>query len=200
MGSEMCIRDSFKLNLKTKEIEFVERDPDNRVDFGGLRVDRNTREIISTSYTNDKTRRYWHNKTRETHYTFLNKSFSGREIAYQSSTKDYSKFLISVHGDRYAAECWYYDTETRKLIRQYTLRPELKEVQDHLAPMTPIHYASRDGLQIPAYLTVPAGVEAKDLPVVVLVHGGPKGPRDYWGYSAQVQFCLLYTSPSPRDS
>ena len=54
--------------------------------------------------------------------------------------------------------------------------------------MTPIHYASRDGLQIPAYLTVPAGVEAKDLPVVVLVHGGPKGPRDYWGYSAQVQF------------
>ena len=185
---DLDLKSLFKLNLKTKEIEFVERDPDNRVDFGGLRVDRNTREIISTSYTDDKTRRYWHNKTWETHYTFLNKSFSGRDIAYQSSTKDYSKFLISVHGDRYAAECWYYDTETRKLIRQYTLRPELKEVEDHLAPMTPIHYASRDGLQIPAYLTVPAGVEAKDLPVVVLVHGGPKGPRNYWGYSAQVQF------------
>ncbi|MEM6987181.1 MAG: S9 family peptidase, partial [Pseudomonadota bacterium] len=136
----------------------------------------------------DKTRYCWRNTTWEAHYQFLQERFPGREIAFQSSTNDYSKFLVAVHGDKYAAECWYFDAETRELIRQYTPRPELKDVEVHLAPMTPVRYASSDGLEIPAYLTVPAGVEAKKLPVVVLVHGGPKGPRDHWGYDPQVQF------------
>ncbi|MBK8601747.1 MAG: S9 family peptidase [Saprospiraceae bacterium] len=54
--------------------------------------------------------------------------------------------------------------------------------------MKPISYKSSDGLMIPAYLTLPPGGKTKNLPVVILVHGGPKGPRDYWGYNPQVQF------------
>lgn len=185
---ELDLRTLYKMNPETTQMELLESDPENRVDFGGLRVDRNTRKIISTSYTDDKSRYYWRDKTWESHYSFLQASFPGREVAFQNSTNDYSKVLIAVHGDKYASECWCYDTGTRELIRQYTPRPELKDVEDHLAPMRPIHYTSRDGLQIPAYLTVPRGVEAKNLPVVVLVHGGPKGPRDFWGYDAQVQF------------
>ena len=178
----------FKMNPQTGELELLESDPNERVDFGGLRMDRNTREIISTSYTDDKTQYHWRDKDWEANYKFLQQKFPGREIAFQSATNDYSKFLIAVHGDKYAAEAWYFDAPERKLIHQYTPRPELKDVEEHLAPMTPIRYASSDGLEIPAYLTVPAGVEAKNLPVVVLGHGGPKGPRDSWGYSALVQF------------
>lgn len=178
----------FKMDPQTGELELLESDPNERVDFGGLRMDRNTREIISTSYTDDKTQYHWRDKDWEANYKFLQEKFPGREIAFQSATNDYSKFLIAVHGDKYAAEAWYFDAPERKLIHQYTPRPELKDVEEHLAPMTPIRYASSDGLEIPAYLTVPAGVEAKNLPVVVLVHGGPKGPRDSWGYSALVQF------------
>ncbi|PQO26368.1 S9 family peptidase [Blastopirellula marina] len=178
----------FKMNPETKEQELLESDPDKSVDFGGLQLDRNTREIISTSYTDEKTRYYWRNKTWEANYKFLQEQFPGREIAFQSSTKDYSKFLIAVHGDKYAAEAWYFDAKTRELIYQYTPRPELKEVEKYLAPMTSIRYTSSDGLEIPAYLTLPTGVEPKNLPLIVLVHGGPKGPRDSWGYNAQVQF------------
>ena len=185
---ELDLMTLYKMNPETKEIELIESDPDKRVDFGGLRVDRNTREIISTSYTEDKTRYYWRDKTWEANYKFLQEQFPGREIAFQSATNDYSKFLIAVHGDKYAAEAWYFDAKERKLIHQYTPRPELKGVEKYLAPMTPIRYPSSDGLEIPAYLTVPAGMEAKNLPVVVLVHGGPKGPRDSWGYNPQVQF------------
>ncbi|MCO6486497.1 MAG: S9 family peptidase, partial [Saprospiraceae bacterium] len=47
---------------------------------------------------------------------------------------------------------------------------------------------SSDGLEIPAYLTVPQGSTGKNLPAVILVHGGPKGPRDNWGYNAEAQF------------
>ncbi|PHQ36849.1 S9 family peptidase [Rhodopirellula bahusiensis] len=185
---ELDLLTLYTMNPGTKQAELLESDPEQAVDFGGLRLDRNTREIISTSYTDDKTRYYWRDKTWEANYKFLQEKFPGREIAFQSSTNDYSKFLIAVHGDKYAAEAWYFDAEKRELIHQYTPRPELKEVEEYLAPMQSIRYASSDGLEIPAYLTVPAGVEAKNLPVVVLVHGGPKGPRDTWGFSATVQF------------
>ncbi len=42
-----------------------------------------------------------------------------------------------------------------------------------LAPIRPLTIESRDGLQLPAYLTLPRGVEPKGLPLVLLVHGGP---------------------------
>lgn len=177
----------FMMNPETKEMEVLESDPNRRVDFGGLRVDRNTREVISTSYTENKTRYYWRDKNWEANYKFLQEKFPGREISFQSSTNDYGKFLVAVTGDKYASEAWYFDANTRELIHQYTPRPELKEVEQYLAPMTPIRYLSSDGLEIPAYLTIPAETEAKNLPVVVLVHGGPKGPRDSWGYNALVQ-------------
>lgn len=185
---ELDLMTLFKMNPETKALKLLESDPKKRVDFGGLRMDRNTREIISTSYTDDKTRYSWRDKAWEANYKFLQQEFPGREVAFQSATKDYTKFLIAVHGDKYAAEAWYFDARKGELIHQYTPRPELKEVEAHLAPMTPIRYASSDGLEIPGYLTVPTGKEAKNLPVVVLVHGGPKGPRDRWGYDPQVQF------------
>lgn len=178
----------FLMDPISGEMKKIESDPEGRVDFGGLNLDRNTRKMISTSYTDDKTRRYWKDKTWEKNYKFLTKKFPGREVNFQSSTKDYSKFLVSVSGDRYASESWFFDTKTKELIHQYTPRPDLKEVEEHLAPMKPIRYKSSDGLEIPGYLTVPQGVEAKSLPVVILVHGGPKGPRDYWGYNSLVQF------------
>ncbi|MBV11804.1 S9 family peptidase [Rubinisphaera sp.] len=185
---DLDLQTLYKMNPKTKVLEFLESDPNERVDFGGLRMDHNTRKIISTSYTDDKTRYYWRDKTWEANYEFLQEKFPGREIAFQSATEDYSKFLIAVHGDKYAAEAWYFDAQTHELIHQYTPRPELKEVEEYLAPMTPISYRSSDGLEIPGYLTIPVGMKAKNLPVVILVHGGPKGPRDSWGYNALVQF------------
>ena len=172
----------------SQEFTLVESDPENRVDFGGLRLDRNTRKIISTSYTDDRSRIYWRDQQWQANYEFLKRQFEGREVSFQSATKDYSKFLIAVWGDKYAAESWFFDATTKTLIHQYTPRPELKKVEEYLAPMTPVRYPSSDGLEIPAYLTTPIGVEAKALPVVVLVHGGPKGPRDFWGYDAQAQF------------
>lgn len=172
----------------SKEMTKLESDPEGRVDFGGLRLDRNTRKMISTSYTDDQTRYYWKDKNWEKNYKHLKKQFPGREVSFQSSTDDYSKFLIAVSGDRYASESWFFDTKTKELIHQYTPRPELKAVEEHLAPMTPIKYKSSDGLEIPGYLTIPQGAEAKNLPVVILVHGGPKGPRDHWGYNSLVQF------------
>jgi pimeloyl-ACP methyl ester carboxylesterase len=63
------------------------------------------------------------------------------------------------------------------------------EVLEHyrLAPMKPISYTARDGMKLYGYLTTPVDKEPKNLPTVVLVHGGPWG-RDVWGYNSTVQW------------
>jgi dipeptidyl aminopeptidase/acylaminoacyl peptidase len=53
--------------------------------------------------------------------------------------------------------------------------------------MKPITYVSRDGLTINGYLTLPNGIEPKNLPVVVNPHGGP-WHRDVWSYNPEIQF------------
>ncbi|WP_051584889.1 alpha/beta hydrolase family protein [Chryseobacterium sp. UNC8MFCol] len=178
----------FLMDPKTKKTTKIESDPKGKVDFGNLFIDRNTRKIIATSYTGDKTENYWKDKTWEDNYKFLQNKFPGREIDFSSSTKDYSKSLVTAWGDQYASESYFFDAKTKELVFQYTPRAELKKVEKYLAPMTPITYKSSDGLEIPAYLTLPAGSTGKNVPMVVLVHGGPKGPRDYWGYNSIVQF------------
>lgn len=42
-------------------------------------------------------------------------------------------------------------------------------------------------MTIPGYLTSPPGIPARNLPTVVLVHGGP-WYRDLWGYNCEVQW------------
>ena len=172
----------------TGKTTIVESDPLKKVDFGGASFNDNTRELISTSYTDDKTRVYWRDKDWEANYKYLQSKFPGREIDFGSATRDYSKFLIVTWGDQYMSEVYYFDPKTKKLTFQYTPRPDMKPFEKYLAPMKPISYKSSDGLTIPAYLTLPYGKTAKNLPTVILVHGGPKGPRDTWGYDGEVQF------------
>jgi dienelactone hydrolase len=56
-----------------------------------------------------------------------------------------------------------------------------------MAEMKAIRYKSSDGLEIPAFLTLPKGAAAKSLPTIVLPHGGPWA-RDQWGFSNLSQF------------
>ena len=178
----------FLMNPQSGELTFVEADEQQRVDLNGIFFDRVTRELLGTRYIDDRPRYNWRNAARAEQYRFLMERFPDREIDIQSATQDQSKLLVAVWGDRYAAELYLFDTKTRELVFQYTPRPDLKAVESHLAAMTPVRYPSSDNMEIPGYLTLPKGIEHKDLPLVVLVHGGPKGPRDYWGYDPEVQF------------
>ncbi len=56
-----------------------------------------------------------------------------------------------------------------------------------LAPVRALEIAARDGLSLPCYLTLPVGVPARGLPLVLSVHGGPWW-RDYWGYDPNTQW------------
>jgi len=78
-----------------------------------------------------------------------------------------------------------YDRDTRDLRLLFVHKPALEDYR--LAPMEPFAFTSRDGLTIHGYLTYPVGVDRRDLPAVLDVHGGPWA-RDEWGYNAEAQW------------
>jgi dipeptidyl aminopeptidase/acylaminoacyl peptidase len=169
----------------TGKEELVESDPMNRVDFGGANFSEVTDDLIVTSYDDERTRLYWKDKGYEADYKLLQKKFPGKEIGFGSGTKDERLFLIVVNSDTEPGERYLFDRNTKKLTLQYRIREKLN--RDYLAPMTAVRYKSSDGLEIPAYLTLPKGVPARNLPAIVLPHGGPWG-RDSWGYNGFAQF------------
>ncbi|MEZ0306983.1 MAG: prolyl oligopeptidase family serine peptidase [Ramlibacter sp.] len=57
-----------------------------------------------------------------------------------------------------------------------------------MAPRDLVRYKARDGLEIPAWLTVPKGGKGKKLPMVVLVHGGPWVRGGEWKWDNETQF------------
>jgi dipeptidyl aminopeptidase/acylaminoacyl peptidase len=169
----------------TMKEELVEQDPMKRVDFGGINFSEITKEPIMTVYQDDKNRIYWKDKNYEKDYNLIKKRIGDHEIAFGSSTADEQKFIISTYSDVDPGTIWIFDRKTKNLATLYTVREKLPRAA--LAEMKAVRYPSSDGLEIPGYLTLPKGVEAKNLPLVVVPHGGPWG-RDGWGYNSLAQF------------
>ena len=100
-------------------------------------------------------------------------------------SRDHSLFLVYSRSDRHQGSYYLYDTRARKM--EWLLDRAPWQKPEELAPMRPVRYKARDGLEIPAYLTLPPGPE-RNLPLVVKVHGGPWVDGDSWGYDPEVQF------------
>jgi dipeptidyl aminopeptidase/acylaminoacyl peptidase len=175
------------LDPETKEVQDVEQDPLNKVDFGELVTSELTREPIYTSYTDSRRRIYWRDTSYESDYLFLQKRFPGREISFTSMTKDEQQWLVSTYSDIKLPEVYLYDRASKKLVFQYTPRPKLKAYERYFCKMQPITFLSSDSLEIPAYLTLPKTAVPRSLPLIVLPHGGPWS-RDIWGYQGMVQW------------
>ncbi len=172
-------------NPTTGKEETVESDPLKRVDFSGASFSEVSDELIATTYNDERVRIYWKDKSFEADYKLLKKKLPGRELSFSDSTRDERLWLISASSDTEPGERYLFDRQTKKLTLQYRVREKLPRAA--MAPMKAVRYKSSDGLEIPAYLTLPKGVAPKNLPAIVVPHGGPWG-RDSWGYNGFAQF------------
>jgi len=173
-----------KINPATgEELSILFQHPE--VDAGNLYFSHKRKVLTAISFTTAKSHRKFLDGQTELLFKNLEKELPGYEISLSSSTKDENIFIVRTYSDRSLGAYYIYTVSNNVLTKIGDVSPWLKE--DQMAVMKPISFTSRDGLLINGYLTLPVGVDPKNLPVVINPHGGPWA-RDGWGFNPEVQF------------
>lgn len=165
------------------ELELIFEHPE--VDTDRLLGSRKRKVITAAAFTRDKTEYEFFDEQRRALQEDLEAKLPGTEVALVSMNLDENKFIVRTHGDRTRGAFWFYDAESGDLRKLADVSPWLNP--EHMAPMEPVRIPARDGLELPGYLTLPPGMEPKNLPAVLYVHGGPWA-RDRWGFDGTAQF------------
>lgn len=136
-------------------------------------------------YTDDRQRIEWLNPRMKTVQATLDKALPGRINRVISMSADSNRMLVWTGSASDPGEFYDYQVSVQRLSLLAAPYDGLEGRT--LAEVSSVHYSARDGLQIPAYLTLPPGREPKSLPLIVMPHGGPFA-RDKWEYDVWVQF------------
>ncbi len=163
----------------------IESDPDKRVDIEGVETSDIDHRILFTQYEDDRSRLYFKDKTFADQYRFLQSKLPGKEIHFGARSADENIWIVNASSSTEPGETYLWNRSAGTLALQFRIREELPRAS--LAERVPYHYKSSDGLDIPAYLTLPKGLPAKNLPLIVFPHGGPWG-RDSFGYDTFAQY------------
>jgi len=138
--------------------------------------DLTTREIIGKHETSAR---------RQSAISTVKKAFPDLKVKLVSSTKNRDKFFFKLYSDVNPPEYYLLDLDKKTLDYVASQYPQLEDKP--LAPMSKTNYSARDGLNIPAFLTIPEGKTEQNLPTIIYPHGGPWS-HDKWGFDNYVQF------------
>jgi dipeptidyl aminopeptidase/acylaminoacyl peptidase len=166
-----------------KELEKIFEHPE--VDVSNVLSSRKRRVLTGVYYNTDKNQYYFVDKQRAELQRDLERRLPGYEVRLNGCNREEDKCLVRTFNDRSRGAYYFYDLKSKDFRKLADVSPWLND-QD-MAPMKPFKYQTRDGLTIHGYLTLPKGVPARNLPVVVNPHGGP-WYRDSWDYNPEVQF------------
>lgn len=117
-------------------------------------------------------------------YNFLQNQLQGtfgivsRDITNQN-------WIVASQSDQRPVHFYFYKRPAKELTFLFSTQPSLERYS--LSAMQPITYQTRDGMTLHGYLTLPLGLEPRNLPTVLFVHGGPWA-RDSWGLQSSVQW------------
>jgi dipeptidyl aminopeptidase/acylaminoacyl peptidase len=152
---------------------------------GTVRIGRAHR-VVGVTYATEKRQAVYFDAPLAALGRSLSKALPGLPlIRFLDSSADESKLLLWAGSDTDAGRYYLFDKSTKQLGELMLSRPPLENVA--LATMKPVRYKASDGTEVPAYLTLPPGSDGKNLPALVMPHGGPSA-RDEWGFDWLVQF------------
>ncbi|MBR4196201.1 MAG: S9 family peptidase [Synergistaceae bacterium] len=183
-------------NLSTDKAAIYTYDPEtgktldlifshDEVDAGGIMHSKKRKIITGVTYTTDRRHYKFFDTEREELQKTLDEFFPGLEAAAVDCDDDEQRYIVRTYSDRTRGAYYLFDRRDNSVMKLSDLSPWIKP--EHMSPMKAITFTARDGLTIHGYITLPAGVEAKNLPLVVIPHGGPSG-RDTWGFDSEAQF------------
>jgi dipeptidyl aminopeptidase/acylaminoacyl peptidase len=155
-------------------------DIDNVVRFG------DGQRVVGYTYAEDKRHAVYFDPEFKAMAAALSKAIPKLPlINFVDASADGRKLLVFAESDTDPGRYYLFDRGAKTLNEAMLARPQLQGRQ--LAEMKAITLPGAGGVSIPAYLTLPPGKEAKNLPAVVLPHGGPSA-RDEWGFDWIAQF------------
>jgi dienelactone hydrolase len=157
------------------------------VDVEGLVTIGRQDRVVGAYYATDRIRIVYFDAGVKQLLAALGRALPQQPIVYVvDSSADENVMLIIAGSDSDPGVYYLFDKKARHLDTFLVARNELEGVK--LASVKAISYPSSDGVQVPAYLTLPPGATSpKGLPAIVLPHGGPSA-RDYWGFDWLSQF------------
>ncbi|MEB0030612.1 prolyl oligopeptidase family serine peptidase [Undibacterium sp. RTI2.1] len=157
-------------------------------DFDGSMIfDFSKKKLLGVRYENDASSTIWFDeemkKIQTSIDTLLPNTINDLSISRNGVSQN---VLIRSYSDVQPATFLIYDITTKKLDLIGGKHPDIESKK--MAAQDMVRYKAKDGLEIPAYLTLPQGKANKNLPMVVLVHGGPFVRGVNWGWDPEVQF------------
>lgn len=122
----------------------------------------------------------------QAHWDAVLRAFPDERVDLISHSDDFTKMIVEVFGakDGYAYESFDWYTHTAQVVG--SAYPGIVPAQ-----VERVSYRAADGLTIPAYLTLPRGAAGKNLPLIVMPHGGPAVADtlrfDWWAQALAAQ-------------
>ncbi|MBU6299567.1 MAG: S9 family peptidase [Alphaproteobacteria bacterium] len=165
---------------KTKPLFF-----DPTYDVSELQADDWTRRIIGASYTADTEQTRYFDPGMEALQRGIDAAFPGLNAQAVSWDIARNKVVVAASGPQHPTAYYLLDRVTHRASKFGDTYPKLQP--SDLGEEKPYPYKARDGLEIPAYLTLPPGKTPKNLPTVILPHGGPDA-RDSLRFDWLAQF------------
>ncbi len=155
------------------------------VDISTVMVDPVSGVVSGVSYEDDRRRMMWLDPKMRALQARIEKALPGAEDDVVNQSSDGNRLLIWSGGAADPGTYYLFDRAAARFTA--IVQPYEKLAQVALAPVKAVQYKARDGLTIPAYLTVPLHRPDHDLPLILMPHGGPFA-RDDWSYDPFVQF------------
>ena len=154
-------------------------DKNSDVDYGRVMIDAVTQKpMMSMSQPGFQKRKFF-NANYEAMIGKLNLPEQSA-VHIISATRNNEKLLVSVEQAHAGFETLLIDRNTNKITS--ISKPGIAKFQDNISKVKPVFITAKDGLKIPAFVSVPKAIN-KPVPMVMLIHGGPTA-RAYWGWSS----------------
>jgi dipeptidyl aminopeptidase/acylaminoacyl peptidase len=169
--------------LSKSEVQEFYANPD--YDLTSVHYDKKKKVLVSVWWQGEKLEGHFFDKEWEAIYNGLKKQFAGYEVSIGARDDELKKGIVLTYNDRLPGKYYVFDFASKETVEIANPYPWINEKD--MAYVKPIVYTSRDGLTIHGYLTLPKGIDAKNLPVVINPHGGPWA-RDGWYFNQEAQF------------
>ncbi len=171
-----------KFNFASREVvETVYEHPEWDIDSVTLREGK----PFAAYFTADRDEVHYFDEAARKQHAIMRKALGDVEVWVQSRAKDGSRMLVWAGNEADPGVLYMFELEAKLLEEVSQVRPGLDFRL--LVQPKPMQYTARDGTVIRGYLTLPRGRAAKDLPLIIMPHGGPYGVRDKLEYNDEVQ-------------